>query len=163
MPDTGFKGKIDISINLKPLQELQRKSPEMFKKAQKVAAIQFLTWANNGSANTSRKPPIRWGVLRGSSSGFVGDVLISIFPSVIKPGAPDEISPAESYSGKEYVITWVWNTDYAARLHETEWDPGIFSTQDGDTGNKWVEIHLLKDKDDLMKVIGLEFKRLSGI
>ena len=153
-------GSIKMTMNLAPLARLQKQSPKYFKEAQKRGAIQFLNWANNGSAKSSKKPPIRWGVLRGSSSAFVGGDLVMKFPYVVKEGM---VTPAENYSGKDLVITWCWNTDYAAKMHEWTGGWGKFTLQDGNAGNKWIEEHLQADKEDLMKVIGEEFKRVSGL
>ena len=153
-------GSIKMTMNLAPLAKLQKQSPKHFKEAQKRGAIQFLNWANNGSAKSSKKPPIRWGVLRGSSSAFVGNSLVMKFPYVTKQGIA---TPAESYSGKDLIITWCWNTDYAAKMHEWTGGWGKFTLQDGNAGNKWIEEHLQADKEDLMKVIGEEFKRVAGL
>jgi len=153
-------GSIKMTMNLAPLARLQKQSPKHFKEAQKRGAIQFLNWANNGSAKSSKKPPIRWGVLRGSSSAFVGGDLVMKFPYVVREGM---VTPAENYSGKDLVITWCWNTDYAAKMHEHKGGWGKFTLQDGNAGNKWIEEHLQADKEDLMKVIGEEFKRVAGL
>ncbi len=151
--------KMKMSLNLAPLKMLAAKSPELFRKAEEKAAIQFLNWANNGSKNTSKKPPIRWGVLRGSSSAFVGGKLVSIFKINVKEG---KVTPAESHSAPNTTMTWVWNTSYAAKMHEHKGGWGKFTVQDGDAGNKWLEEHLQKDADDLMKMIAKEFKTLAG-
>jgi len=120
-------------------------------------AIAFLNWANLGSKTCTRKPPIRWGVLRGSSSAFVGNKLVIIFPGIITPGAPEGITPARSYGGKQSVITWGWNTEYARKMHAHTGGWGSVTRQDMDAGNQWLLMHLQKDKDDLMKVIAKEF------
>jgi len=162
-----MEGRIKMRMDLRPLKGLQRRSPKLFAKAMEKGAIQFLNWANNGSKNESRKPPIRWGVLRGSSSGFVGNKLVQIFKQVIKAGSPERPSPASSGARGGLIITWVWNTNYAKKMHEwgkkagQKW--GKFTKQDMDAGNKWLEKHLRRDRDDLMKVIGLEFKREAGL
>lgn len=164
MAISGINGRIKTSFNFSALKKLQEKSPIAFKKAMQKGAIQFLTWANTGSAKESRKPPIRWGVLRGSSSAFVGNDLVKIFPQVIKTGANERPTPAESYGGaRDLVITWVWNTDYAARMHETKYNLGPFSKQDGNAGPKWLEKHIRSDKQDLYSVIGIEFKKEIGL
>ena len=154
-------GKLRIHIRMNGLKALQRKSPKLFKDAMKKGAIQFLNWANNGSAKEPRKPPIRWGVLRGSSSAFVGNDLVTVFDIVVS-GTGDKPTPLKTYSAADTVITWIWNTAYATKLHETKWNPGPFSRQDGDTGNKWVERHLRKDKEDLIAFIAKEFKKKAG-
>lgn len=157
-----MEGSIKMTMNLAPLKGLQKQSPKLFQKAMEKGAIQGLTWMNAGSAKESRKPPIRWGVLRGSSSAFVGNKLITIFPGNIKPGG-ETPSPAKSYSGDSLTITWCWNTDYAAKMHEHRGSWGKFTTQDQDAGNKWLEKHLQKDKDDLMEMIAKEFGKVAGL
>jgi hypothetical protein len=150
----------------KPFPELQpliKKSPNAFKNAQKKGAIQFLNWANNGSAKETRKPPIRWGVLRGSSSAFVGSELVQTYDIPIMAGADERPTPAQSHNAKDDQMTWVWNTDYATKMHETNYKPGPFTAQDGNAGPKWLEKHLNADKDDLMKVIGMEYKKETGL
>jgi len=159
-----MEGSLKLTMDLSPLKKFQRQDPKHFKEAQKVGAVQFLNWANNGSAKSPKKPPIRWGVLRGSSSAFVGRDLVMKFPQVLREGVA---TPAESYSGEDLVITFVWNTDYAFKMHEWGQKPeqgwGKFTLQDADAGNKWLEEHLDADKDDLMKVIGMKFKKVSGL
>jgi hypothetical protein len=130
------------------------KSPTAMKTALEKAGIQFLTWANNGSPKESRKPPIRRGFLRGSSSVFRGSKLVGLSPT------GDNKDAAKNNSEKdEFNLTWVWNSAYATKMHETEYNPGPFSTQDGDAGNKWAEKHLDADREALMKMIVVEFDR----
>jgi hypothetical protein len=142
------------------MNDFARKSPDIFRKAMERGGIQFLNWANNGSANTSKKPPIRWGVLRGSSSAFMGQKLIATFKDVqVKEGTP---TPADSYAGEDMVLTWGWNTDYAAKMHEWNGGWGPFTKQDGNAGRKWLEEHLDADRNDLWKMITKEYKGMAG-
>ena len=60
-------------------------------------------------------------------------------------------------------MTWCWNTDYATKMHEHKGGWGKFTIQDGDAGNKWLERHLRRDKNDLMKMIAMEFKKAAGM
>jgi hypothetical protein len=145
--------------DMRGLKQLALKSPGEFRKAQEKATIQLLTWMNMGSPGTSAKPPIRFGVLRGSSSAFVGSSKLKDFSITIKPGSKETISPAGSYSAPDGTTTIVYNTDYAAKMHEWEGTWGDFTIQDGDAGNKWIEKHLQADKDLFMKVIGIEVKK----
>lgn len=154
-----MKGKLKITMNLAPLKKLQRQSSKAFEKAMQRGAIQFLNWCNTGSKNESRKPPIKWGVLRGSSSAFVGGKLVRIFPQQITPGGKERPTPATSHGAIGLVITWVWNTIYAAKMHEWKGRWGKFTRQDMNAGNKWLEKHLQKDRNDLIKMISLEFGR----
>lgn len=151
------------STTTKQIAYLAVKSSVDFETAMARAALQFLTWSNVGSAKSSRKPPIRWGILRGSSSVFVGDKLISVFPQNVKAGSGEKISPAKQYAGKPTVMTAVWNTEYATIMHEWEGGWGDFTKQDGDAGAKWLEEHLKADKDDLMEMVTVEFKKEFGI
>lgn len=159
MAIANWNGRVKVSTNLKPLQRLQRQSPTLFAKAMERGAIQFLTWANTGSMNESRTPPIRWGVLRGSSSAFVGNKLVATFPINVDSSAPESPTPAEAGGTAGLVITWAWNTDYAAKMHEWRGGWGKFTIQAGNAGNKWLEKHLRADRDALMKMIAIEFKR----
>jgi len=144
------------STEFKKLKKLQRRYPEIFRKAMEQAGIQFMNWANNGSAKEARKPPIRWGVLRGSASVFVADKLVAVTTE------GNDGTPALSYSGNPLVITWAWNTKYAAKMHEHQGNWGSATERDGDAGNKWLERHLDKDKDDLMKMIAETVNKSVG-
>lgn len=150
-------------MSLQRLNKLQKQSPQNFQKALKVAAIQFINWANTGSKKEERTPPIRWGVLRGSSSAFVGNKLVTVFPINIETGAPEEPTPAMAHQAPALTITWVWNTDYANKMHEWKGGWGKYTIQAGNAGNKWLEKHLRADREDLMKVIGMEFKKAAGL
>lgn len=157
-------GSLKMTRRFGPLDRLIKKSPSAFKKAQKEGALAFLNWANNGSAKTSRKPPIRWGVLRGSSSVFVGSELVSVYPQIVKPGGGETISPAKSHTAPTTQTTWVWNTDYAKKMHDYK---GTLKNNpidpDGVAGNQWLLMHLRADRDDFMKAIGIAFKRITKI
>ena len=156
-----MKGQLKVRTNLQGLIFLQKRSPVIFHEAMKRGAIQLLTWCNTGSPREARKPPIRFGVLRGSSSAFVGSELVEVFQQTIKTGSSESPSPALSHSANSKTITVVWNTNYAKRMHETEYTPGEYSEADGDSGNKWVEKHLQADKDALIQVIAKEFRRIA--
>lgn len=155
-----MQGSIKMRMDLKPLKRLQQKSPKAFEKSMEVAAIQFLTWCNRGSKAESRTPPIRWGVLRGSSSAFVGNKLVAIYTPHQVGG---ETTPAKSGGMAGLIITWVWNTDYAAKMHEWKGGWGKFTIQAGNAGNKWLEKHLRYDRDALMDVIRIQFKKEAGM
>jgi hypothetical protein len=152
-----------MNVKLGPLKKMIRQDPHNWKMAQKIGAVQFLTWANTGQGKSSKKPPIRFGVLRGSSSAFVGNELVLIFPQTIKQGASEAPTPAQTYAGALDVITFVWNTDYATKMHEWSGGWGPFTRQDGDAGAKWVEDHLKADRNALMAVIGMEYQRAVGL
>lgn len=157
--------KLEIKTNFKPLEKLARQSPMIFQKAMEKGAVQFLNWASTGSKNESRKPPIRWGVLRGSASAFVNGKLLKVFPQTLRPGAPEKPTPATSAPAGPIGIPnalWVWNTDYATKMHEWKGRVGSFTQQDGDAGSKWLEKHLRADKDLLMQLIATFFKKEAG-
>ena len=155
--------KMNVSMDLKPLKSLAKKSPIAFKKAMEKAAAQFLLWANDGSKNSPRKPPIRWGVLRGSSSAFVGNTLVKVSDQQIKAGATERPTPAKSHSAPATSITWVWNTEYATKMHEWSGGWGEFTERDANAGAKWLEEHLKADRNDLMEMIGKEVKNELGM
>jgi len=149
-------GFVIRSMDFSKLKRLQRKSPALFEKAMEKAGIQFMNWANNGSAKESRKPPIRWGVLRGSASTFVGNKLVAVTTD------GNDGTPATSYNGSPLTITWAWNTNYAAKMHEHKGNWGPATTRDGDAGNKWLEKHLKADKQALTDMIAKEFEKSLG-
>ena len=139
--------------DFRALKRLQKKSPEIFEHAMEKGALQLLNWMNNGSEKESRKPPIRTGVLRGSGTAFVGSKLVGQTPNT------GDGTPLLSYNGKPLVITIIYNTDYATKMHEWKGGWGTYTKQDGDAGNKWIEKHLQADKNDLTKMIAIEFKK----
>ena len=149
--------KLKVKSDFSGLRKLAKAGPEAFQKAMEKAALQFLNWANNGSANSAKKPPIRWGVLRGSSSAFVGDKHVGNYEQEANG------TPIQSYRGKKNTMTWIWNTDYAKKMHEWQGGWGPYTTQDGDAGNKWLEEHLKADKEDLYKMIQIEIKKDLGL
>lgn len=162
-----MKGNLRMTTDLKPLKKLQKKSPVYFKEAAKIGAIQFLTWCNTGTGKSPKKPPIRFGVLRGSSSAFVGGQLVLIFKQSIKSGAEESATPATSYTAKDLVLTWVWNTDYAKKMHEWGKEKnqgwGKFTLQDRNAGNKWLEDHIIQDRKDLLALIRKDFFKKAGL
>jgi hypothetical protein len=125
------------------LIKFKKVSDKVMKVAVEKAALQFLNWIVNGSPTNSRVPPILTGALRGSGSVFVEAKLISTTGGQANT----------SYSGQKMVTTIGFNTVYAARLHETEWNPGPVSVQSGDVGNKWIESHLKSDGKAWLKFI----------
>jgi len=162
MPEAKFKFR-DLKMSLAPLRHLAKKSPKAFNKALKKAAIEFLRWNNTGSAGSSKKPPIRWGVLRGSSSAFVGNEMVAMSDIGIKSGAEERPTPAQSHSAASTTMTWVWNTNYAAKMHEWPGGWGKFTMDDGNAGNKWLEEHLKTDEKALFEMIKTEFHKAAGL
>ena len=158
-----FTPLLKTGMDFTPLKVLGERSPEMFKESMAKGGIQFLNWANIGSRRESRTPPIRWGVLRGSSSVFVDTKLVSVFKSKVKSGAPEGATPAKTNDfPKPLTLTFVWNTDYAAAMHEHDGNWGEATLRAGDAGNKWLELHMARDRQDLMEFIADDFiKRMD--
>jgi hypothetical protein len=116
--------------------------------------IQLINNIVNGSPNSGIVPPILTGRLRGSGSVFLGKKLVNQTPQVRGEGTPNT-----SYAGKDGEITVGFNTPYAAKWHEKPFNPGPFSIQSGDVGNKFVEKHLRADAKELWKLYGLLLKK----
>ncbi len=163
-------GMFKLNIALNGLNHLIKHSNDHFNMAMSRGAIQFLTWCNTGSMGSPKKPPIKWGVLRGSSSAFVGTKLVSVYPQDIDSEAEEKPSPARSVSGlsakpNDITATFVWNTEYATAMHEWDVPPhhwGLATLRDYDAGSKWLEEHLKADKDALMKMVAIEFRMELG-
>jgi len=154
---------IDFSSFNNGISKLMKKMPEEMIKALEIAGIQFMTWCNQGSPKQPAKPPIRFGVLRGSSSVFVNSKLISVYNQQIKQGAKDIPTPNKSQRTDKFEIVVGWNTDYASKMHEWTGHWGPFTQQDGDAGNKWAEKHLKSDKEALISMITIDFKKRVGL
>lgn len=120
-------------------------------------ALQLLNFCNQGSGKDPTVPPVLTGNLRGSGSVFVGAVLVQT-----TRGEYSEGTPATSSNEPGSTITVVYNTAYAARMHEDAWEPGPRSAQSGNVGNKWVERHLAADGPDLLEGYARVLKNLTG-
>lgn len=129
----------DTGPMLKQLAAIKKAREADIQFALAQVAIQMLTWMNTGSPNEPLKPPIRFGTLRGSGSAFVGKKLIGTAPP------EGEATPATSYAGPEGTITIIYNTSYAAKMHEWKGGWGPYTEQDGNAGAKWIERHLAAD------------------
>jgi hypothetical protein len=140
------------------LKMLQKKSPVAFRKAQEVAALQMLTWMSDGSPVCTAKPPIDWGVLRGSGSAFLGNELVGVARN-----ATIDSTPATSWSAAKDTTSWVYNTYYASAMHEHEGNWGPKTSNDPGAGNKWIEKHLMADKEIYLKLICSVFKKETGL
>jgi len=60
------------------------------------------------------------------------------------------------------VITVGFNTPYAARMHEVEFQPGPISKQAGNVGTKYIEKHLKADGNELIELGAAIIKKESG-
>lgn len=126
-------------------------------KARIKVGLALLYFVVNGSPVEKVVPPIKFGILRGSGSVFVGSVCVG--DTKMQAGG-GQGTPATSHSERPGVITIGFNTAYAARLHETDWTPGgeIPSKQAtnnpgilADVGNKFVQKHIQADGKILLE------------
>lgn len=146
----------DVGPMLAKLEAVKKAREEDLRYAMAQVAVQMMTWMNTGSPNEPLKPPIRFGTLRGSASAFVGSKLIGVAPS--EGGEP---TPATAYSANANIITIVYNTDYAAKMHEWKGGWGKYTTQDGSAGAKWIEKHIIADAPLAMQGIAEILKARS--
>ena len=158
---TSYGKGIDMSFDMKPfLKGIDRYSKE-FKKAnveaKKKVGLHFLSWILNGSSKEKVVPPIKDGILRSSGSVFVGSELVGKSPNVAQGGAA---TPAtSSNTNNPDIVTVVFNTSYAKEMHELNWSPGKQSRKSGNVGNKFIEKHLVADKEDAMKMYAAIVKK----
>lgn len=120
--------------------------------------LQLLNNCNNGSPQDPTVPPKDTGALRSSASVFLDDKLIGIAPYVGGEATPAKSFPVQLKSG-EHIVTIVYNTAYAAKLHETEWNLGEGSVRAGNVGNFWIKKHLDADGKELIKFFGILLKK----
>jgi len=140
--------------NIVPAAVLQKQSNEKIEKAMAKGALEFIRWCNTGSSKESAVPPIKWGVLRGSTSVFVGKKLVTVWKQRTKNGGKEVPEPLTEYDGKDNVITIVYNTTYAAKVHEAENIQYSERSLNAGAEKKWLEKHLFADKNDLYQLIG---------
>jgi len=126
-------------------------------KAKAKVGLQLLNWIVNGSSKEPTIPPIKTGILRGSGSAFVGSELVGDSKGLIGRGDPNK-----SFSGNPNTVTVGFNTSYATRMHEEEWNPGPVSRQSGNVGNKFIKKHLAADGKNLTKLYAMFTKRING-
>lgn len=154
-----FEFTMDTSDMDKKLAEFQKLYPKALREAMEESALEFLRWANNGSANSNSKPPILTGALRGSSSAFVGSKFVGAMEGYSNKDA------SKSHNDSPLNITWAWNKDYATDMHEnypTNPKNAPHSKNDPGSGGKWAEDHLSADKEDLMKIIAHKVGKKAG-
>jgi hypothetical protein len=155
-----------------PLCQIREKEINIM--ACKKVGVQLLNFCSQGSPNDPTMPPIESGYLRGSGSVFVGSELVGTSPKPYGKGDPlRSFSIGQSKEGQT-IISIIYNTEYAARLHETKWKPGgVIPSKAArnnpsiirNVGNKWIERHLKADAKDLMWLYGEMIKKefLKGI
>lgn len=133
------------------------KSQAAFDMGMKKGALTWLQWVNNGGPSEPATPPIKWGVLRASASVFVGKELVDVAPQEVEQGAEETPDPARSYNGKDEVITIVYNSVYAFKMHEqrgkTWQNLGEASARSQNATDKWLEKHIASDGKDLFEFI----------
>jgi len=129
-------------------------------KAAAAVGLQLINNIVNGSPKETVTPPILTGHLRASGSVFVGSQLVGDTRSQPASGNPG--TPNLSHSDNENTITVGFDTPYAAWLHENTWTPGPVSRQSGDVGNKYIEKHLQKDGEELIKLYADIQKKATG-
>jgi hypothetical protein len=84
-------------------------------------------------------------------------------------------TPAKTHNAPMHIITIVYNTIYAAKMHEDTWLPGgrnpsakkmasnlARSATFGDVGNKWLEKHMTADGKDLLEMYAMLLKKGTG-
>lgn len=124
-------------------------------RAMGAMGLQLLNNIVNGSPKEPVVPPILEGVLRSSGSVFLGSRMIGLSSGMSKGWkVSDEATPNTDFSAPENTITVGFNTSYAARMHETDWNPGPISRQSGDVGNKFIKKHLDADREELFNLYG---------
>lgn len=132
--------------------KLKKQSPEAFKQALKIGALEILRWSANGSENDSSKPPIADGLLRGSGSAFVGSEFVGVVSGQNNKEANKSFTKDDPNQ-----ITLGYNVKYAAAMHERD-----DYTANIDGGRKWLENHINNDKEALYDTIKNQFKKELG-
>jgi hypothetical protein len=136
------------------------------KKAKIKCGLQFINFIINGSSKEPVTPPVKWGNLRAAGSVHVGTEFVggnNLYPVKSTGGLSEINEKAESntanISENVDTITIGFNTSYATRMHETNWNPGKTSEQAGNTGNKYIQKHLYADKDTILEFYAITFKK----
>jgi hypothetical protein len=162
-----MKKMVVINTMKKQIPLCQIKEKEINLMACKKVGVQLLNFCSQGSPNDPTTPPIESGYLRGSGSVFVESELVGTSPKPYGKGDPLRSLSAIKQEGQT-IISIVYNTEYAARLHETKWKPGgIIPSKAArnnpsitrNVGNKWIERHLKADSKDLMWLYGIMIKK----
>lgn len=148
----GVQANFIVQNNIISEEILKKVSLVAMTEAMEKAGIEFIRWCNVGSPNESAVPPIRWAILRGSCSVFVGDKLVSIFQP--PEGIDGEPTPAMTNDNpKQLEMKIVYNTDYATKVHE---DLDLKYSQRSlvaGAQKKWLEKHCAADADDFWKLV----------
>jgi len=148
-----------VRLDMSGLKRIEREFPKGFQAGLRAGALSMLAWANAGSPRESRTPPIRWGILRGSSVAFVAGQIVGTGP----PPRVGTIEPAPSAerSGR-YDVQIVWNVAYATRMHEWAGNWGDATRRARDAGPKWAERHVDADSEAFTKVVAAEARKRNG-
>ncbi len=157
--------KEDLSKGLRDF--FKYKDPVSREKGMFAMGLQLLNNVVNGSPNEGSRPPILTGRLRGSGSVFVGNKKIgdSLFGA---DGTPSSSSGEKNPN----IITIGFNTKYAARMHE---HLSPYGTPDPKTGKtftarrdsgtvtgKFLERHLKSDKEELLYLFTVIYRKYAG-
>lgn len=128
--------------------------------AKKAVGIQAIEWVINGSPSVSRIPPIDAGALWASGSVFVGSTFV--YKTTEPVSTPGVATPNMSHTAKPGVVTYGFNTPYAAKWHEIEFNPGEVSSNAGDVGTKYLEKHIQGDAMAYTELYAKKLKEVSG-
>ena len=149
-----MKMKVDFALKFDLYFEAFKEADE---KARIKTGIQLINNIVNGEGGDTIRPPIDTGTLWGSGSVFLGSQNIYITPPKNGLGSPNT-----SHSGKKGVITIGFNTEYATKMHNEDWNPGPISRQAGGVGKHYVIKHLASDRNELMTLYATFVKKETG-
>lgn len=143
---------VTLEIDYKIKSKKVIKAPKsVMERSQAKGGLQMLDWMASGSPKNNTMPPLKTGFLSGSGSVFLGGKLLDVTES----SGTERGKPNKSYQAKDNVLTFGFNTEYAAEVHEVKKAKGQFSGQSGNrqSGNQWVTSHLKSDGKLLSKLI----------
>lgn len=152
-------GTAQHGMDLKGLRKMLRANDQLFAKALERPAIQMLTWMNVGSVREPRTPPLKTGTLKGSGSAFVGSKLVGTTPNTSEAGSGGgKPTPATaSNAPTPTTVHWVYNTDYAAKMHEWPRAYSALSQAAGAVDNKWMEAHIRADREAFAEFVAKDY------
>lgn len=171
------KKGVSFSIDIKPLQEgvskylnragiSKKDSRGADKKTKFALGLQAMNWMINGSSRSNRTPPIKFGVLKGSFSVFVGSLFVGDSSNKFFGGTPlkSGLRTGEKNLASIFIIA---NTDYAAKM-ESELTPagdlqlGPVSRRSPGSGGHYIEGHLKADRNLYVSFYARMFKKETG-
>lgn len=146
-------GTAQRGMDLSGLRRMLRANDRLFAAALERPAIQMLTWMNVGSVREPRTPPLKTGTLKGSGSAFVGSKLVGTTPSEGGNPTPATASNAPTPT----TVHWVYNTDYATKMHEWPRAYSELSQEAGAIDNKWMEAHIRADREAFAEFVAKDY------